>query len=97
MTLAFIVTGSLFVDHEYSKLTKFSLKSYVQYLIGYICFYSVFLISVCILGFIIFKNSRCDTFAIGIYALLLFFIGFIPLIIEGSAILAIDNLNMEEF
>ena len=69
----------------------------MKYLIVYICFYSIFLIAVAILGFIIFRNSRCDTFAIGIYALLLFFIGFIPLIIEGSAILGIDNLNMDEY
>jgi hypothetical protein len=97
LTVAFIVSGSIFVDHEYNKLTKFSLQSYVKYLIVYIVFYSFFLIAVFIFGFMIFRNSRCDAFVIGIYALLLFFIGFIPLIIEGSAILGIDNLNMDEY
>lgn len=92
-----IITGSLFISQSLWSNGQFGLDKIKGAAAALIVSYCILTWIFGCAGIAITMNRKCHVGCIGIYGTLLFFIIAIPLMAEGSALLALENIDEENF
>ena len=96
LAVIFVGSGVAFINHDLWKDDEYLLKEIKTATLSLIISYSFILLLIAGVGIYFTNSRRSSNGTICCYATILIFIVALPLIIEGSAILELDQLSVEE-
>ena len=96
VAVIFVGSGVAFINHDLWKDDEYLLKEIKTATLSLIIAYSFILLFISGVGIYFTNSRRSSGTTVCCYATILLFIVAIPLIIEGSAILELDQLTVEE-
>ena len=93
---AFVGTGAVVSDMHFIDGPDTPLDFIEDGYIGEVVFFTIFFLLMFFFGIcILFKKcSKCNNAAVCIYAVLMFFLGFIPMAAQSGALIAIEGVDI---